>query len=171
MVLTHFLIIQEIQNMERKVVDLNSFIIEANDKFANKYDYSHFTYVNAKTKSTIICPIHYEFEQSPDKHLQSVYGCPKCSVELRKQTVKDRYHLRQKPIRKLSSLDIFKSKIERFLNQGFVVSYDNFTNLKTSEINVDCPNGHKFVTKANLLMISKYGCPQCADDNKPKIKT
>lgn len=157
--------------MERKVIDLNSFILEANIKFANKYNYSKFIYVNAKTKSTIICPIHNEFEQNPDKHLQGVYGCPQCSVELRKQTVKDRYHLRQKPIRKISSLDIFKSKIERFLNEGFVITYNTFVNLKTSEVNVDCPNGHKFVTKAHLLMISKYGCPQCAENNKPRIKT
>ena len=45
------------------------------------------TYVNAKVKSTIICPIHGEFQQNPDKHLSGKYGCLKCSNLQRKITL------------------------------------------------------------------------------------
>lgn len=54
-----------------------SFIIEAKKVHGNKYDYSKVDYKNNKTKVCIICPIHGEFWQRPDKHLQG-RGCCKC---------------------------------------------------------------------------------------------
>ena len=56
---------------------LESFIVKARDVHGNKYDYSKVEYVNSKTKICITCPIHGEFWQSPDSHLQGV-GCPSC---------------------------------------------------------------------------------------------
>ncbi len=44
----------------------------------DKYDYSKVDYVNDKTRVTIICSIHKEFNQTPSHHLQG-YGCRKCS--------------------------------------------------------------------------------------------
>ena len=40
-----------------------------------KYDYSKVDYKQSKIKVIIICPIHGEFEQTPDHHL-SGQGCP-----------------------------------------------------------------------------------------------
>lgn len=60
--------------------NFENFLNKANEKFNNKFDYSKFKYKNAKTKSIIICPIHSEFEQNPDKHLQNIYGCPSCAL-------------------------------------------------------------------------------------------
>jgi glutaredoxin len=42
------------------------------------YDYSKVEYINNRTKVLIICPIHGEFWQTPNKHL-SGRGCPKCA--------------------------------------------------------------------------------------------
>ena len=44
----------------------------------NKFDYSKVIYTNAKTKVCIICPLHREFWQTPDNHLQGKM-CPLCS--------------------------------------------------------------------------------------------
>ena len=44
----------------------------------NKFDYSKVEYQSTKKKVIIICPIHGEFEQSPETHLKSKCGCPKC---------------------------------------------------------------------------------------------
>jgi len=43
----------------------------------DKYDYSKTEYVNSKTNVTITCPIHGDFEQTPQGHL-SGKGCPRC---------------------------------------------------------------------------------------------
>ena len=54
-----------------------NFIEKANKKHNNKFDYSKTEYINAKTKVTIICPIHREFQQTPNDHLKG-QGCPDC---------------------------------------------------------------------------------------------
>lgn len=44
----------------------------------DKYDYSKANFVNVKTKMVVICPIHGEFEITPDNHINGKSGCPKC---------------------------------------------------------------------------------------------
>ncbi len=55
------------------------FIEKANKIHNNKYDYSLINYVNNRTNIKIICSIHGEFEQIPDKHTNRKQGCPNCS--------------------------------------------------------------------------------------------
>lgn len=56
-----------------------SFIEAAKAKYGNKYNYQEVVYKNIKTKVRIICPEHGLFEQSPERHLYGVYGCPQCA--------------------------------------------------------------------------------------------
>lgn len=58
---------------------LENFILNANIKHNNKYDYSLAEYKNNKTKIKIICPHHNIFEQRIDHHL-SGSGTP-CYVQ------------------------------------------------------------------------------------------
>lgn len=44
----------------------------------DKYDYSKFEFISARTSGTIICPIHGEFKQLPNNHFRQ--GCHKCGV-------------------------------------------------------------------------------------------
>ena len=44
------------------------------------YDYSKVIYINSCTKVIIICPVHGEFEQTPNSHL-SGQGCPECGIK------------------------------------------------------------------------------------------
>lgn len=67
-------------NISRK--SLEEFIKEAKKIHGDKYDYSLVNYVNCSTKVKLICPIHGEFEITPNKHL-SGRGCRKCGVEKR----------------------------------------------------------------------------------------
>lgn len=59
------------------------WIILANHRYNNKYDYSKVKYINAQTKVIIICRKHkIEYLQYPHSHL-SGYECTKCTKELR----------------------------------------------------------------------------------------
>ena len=64
-----------------KKLTTNEFIEKARKVHGDKYDYSKVNYVNAKTKVCIICPIHGEFWQTPDLHLQGG-GCSLCSGKI-----------------------------------------------------------------------------------------
>lgn len=56
----------------------NDFIKKAIELYGEgAYDYSKVDYKNAQSKIIIICPIHGEFEQSPNNHLHN-FGCRKC---------------------------------------------------------------------------------------------
>jgi hypothetical protein len=56
----------------------NNFIIKANIVHNNKFDYSKVNYINVKNKVIIGCPIHGDFEQTINGHLNG-RGCSKCA--------------------------------------------------------------------------------------------
>lgn len=68
-----------------KKLTTKDFIPRAITMHGSRYDYSKVSYVDAKTKVCIICPIHGEFFQNPDKHLHSL-GCPLCGIKKRAES-------------------------------------------------------------------------------------
>lgn len=57
----------------------NDFIQKSESMHGGKYDYSKVSYTTARSKVTIICPEHGEFQQSAFKHY-SGQGCPDCAA-------------------------------------------------------------------------------------------
>lgn len=58
------------------------FIEKARKIHGDKYDYSKAEYINARTKTCIICPKHGEFWQIPYSHINRGCGCFKCGREI-----------------------------------------------------------------------------------------
>ena len=56
------------------------FIDKANLKHNNKYCYDKVIYKSARSYVIITCPIHGDFEQTPDAHGRG-QGCPKCKID------------------------------------------------------------------------------------------
>ena len=52
------------------------FITKAVKIHKDRYDYSKVNYINAKTKVTIVCREHGDFQQTPSNHLYN-YNCQK----------------------------------------------------------------------------------------------
>lgn len=66
------------ENVRKKhLSNTEQFIIKAKNIHGNVYDYSKVNYIDAHTEVCIICPIHGEFWQTPNKHLNG-HNCPKC---------------------------------------------------------------------------------------------
>lgn len=63
------------------------FIIKAKEKFGEKYDYSKVEYVNGQKYVCLICPIHGEFEVTPNNHLSKKSGCPICNESKLERTL------------------------------------------------------------------------------------
>jgi len=55
------------------------FISKAIEVHGNFYDYSNVIYEKANRKVNIKCPIHGEFEQTPNDHTSNKNGCPICN--------------------------------------------------------------------------------------------
>lgn len=70
-----------------KKLTTEEFIEKARKVHGDKYDYSKVTYVNNHSKVIIVCPLHGEFLQTPNKHLQSNRGCPECKKKEHKNKI------------------------------------------------------------------------------------
>ena len=63
----------------KKMADtLQQFICKSKKIHGNIYDYSKVKYVNNTTKVCIVCPIHGNFLQRPNNHINMNNGCLKC---------------------------------------------------------------------------------------------
>jgi hypothetical protein len=66
--------------------DTESFVTKTKTVHNNKYDYTKVDFKNSRTKVTITCPIHGDFEQIPTSHING-YGCYKCGNNLSKNEI------------------------------------------------------------------------------------
>lgn len=128
------------------------FIERAKGIHKNKYDYSKSEYVDYRTPLTIICPIHGEFQQSPNKHLSKKRGCPKCA--------------------KLKSSQLKTKTKEQFIleanaihNGKYDYSETNYTKAQ-EKVEIICPIHGKFNQKATDHL-QGHGCPKC---NQSKLE-
>lgn len=126
-----------------KLSNTAEFIEKATIVHGDRYDYSQFIYTHSSVKSIIICRIHGEFTQTPNKHLIG-HGCAKCYT---------------KP-KKYDTL-AFIEKANEVHNGKYVytdtVYVDNYT-----KVTVQCTeHGYFEQLPSNHL---RYGCKECAID-------
>lgn len=120
---------------------IEQFIEKARKIHGDKYDYSKVEYVNSKTKVCIICPIHGEFWQTANDHLQG-YGCPICSKS-----------------KKLTTEEFIKKAedIHDNIYDYFKVKYKGIH----TKVCIICPiHGEFWQTPHSHL--NGNGCPECA---------
>lgn len=116
------------------------FIERARKIHGDKYDYSRVKYVNARTKVCIICPIHGEFWQRPEKHLLG-RGCQKCSN------------------REKLTTEIFVDRAKTLYGETFDYSKSIY-NGKDSKLIIKCNVcGREFEMTPHNHLTHKEGCP------------
>lgn len=133
---------------------LDEFIGKAEEAHDNKYIYSKAQYINMHEKTCIICPIHGEFWQSPNRHLQG-QGCPKCANEKRRKS------------QALSNKE-FVEEASRLHNNKYDYKKTEYVNNKT-KICVICPIHGEFWQRPNDHLSGK-GCPKCANERIKRQK-
>jgi len=122
------------------------FIKKARLVHGDRYDYYKVVYRNARTNVTITCPIHGDFEQTPNKHINSCQGCPECG--------KERARLGR------------ISNTERFIKNARLVHKDNYGYSKTEYVNantkviISCPT-HGDFNQSPHGHLSGKGCRKC----------
>lgn len=63
--------------MPAKIKTTEQFILDARKVHGDKYDYSKTNYIRSNIRVIITCPIHGDFEQTPNNHLKGTQ-CPIC---------------------------------------------------------------------------------------------
>lgn len=114
-------------------------INEFKEIHGDKYDYSKVIYTKAKEKVCIICPIHGEFWQSPNKHL-SGNGCPLCAG-------------------KGITNEELKRRCKEIHGDKILLNKANYISAK-EKIIATCPIHGDFETTPDNLLRG-HGCPKC----------
>ncbi len=122
------------------------FIVEANLKHNDIYNYDKADFITGKIKVTITCKIHGDFMQTPKAHKEG-QGCPKCGFD------------------KISTGKI--KSIDNFINDANLVHHNKYDYSKSIYIHnnknviITCKiHGDFLQTPSNHL--SKKGCPKCS---------
>ena len=127
-----------------KKLTTEEFITKARKIHGDKYDYSKVEYINNLTKVCIICPIHGEFWQTPNKHLSGC-NCPFCSH----QSFKDTKESFIEKARKIHGDKYDYSKVE------YVDSH--------TKVCLTCPKHGEFWMVPTNHLCNK-GCPKCKNE-------
>lgn len=98
--------------------DLELFIEQSNLVHLNKYDYSKSIYKSSKDKIIITCPIHGDFSQIPDGHINGKQGCPICKLSKGEQIIYN--WLSNNHIKFIREFRLEMSKITRKTNVIFI---------------------------------------------------
>ena len=150
---------KDITNLEKRT---QHFITRADKIHNNKFNYSKSKYINAKSNIIIICPIHGEFKQTPDKHLApKSHGCQKCWSDIRKTL--DRSKTKKQPH---TSKEKFLEKANKKYKDYFEYDLSNFSGICGNIIKIKCPQHGWFSQKPRLhtMNAAKYGCRKCAKE-------
>ena len=75
------------------------------------YNYEKVDYKNSQTKVIIICPVHGEFLQIPNCHLNQKQGCKEC--------------------KRYSRLDGRRLTTEQFINKANIIHNNYYTYIKS----------------------------------------
>ena len=139
-----------------KKITKEIFIERSREVHGNKYDYSRVIYTKAREKVIIICPIHGEFQQTPNKHYLG--GCKECGFECISNS-------------KTGSFDDFiveAKEVHSDLYEYGDVGYNN----KKSIITIICPIHGEFHQMAKLHLRG-YGCQECGliKSKNPQLTT
>jgi hypothetical protein len=126
---------------------MDHFKSRASELHKDKYSYPKLKeeYVNAKTKITIRCKEHGEFQQTPDNHLQGS-GCKECGIEKRRLS------------RTLTPLEFLK-KASDVHGDTYNYSETKYVNAKT-KITIKCLIHGPFKQTPNAHLRGN-GCTPC----------
>lgn len=132
----------------RPISNKESFIEKAKAIHGDEYDYSNVNYITAKTKVTLICKKHGNFEQTPNAHLTGTI-CPLCWKEKKN----------------CNTEEFIKKAINKHGNK---FNYDKVKYTKSNEkVIIGCSRHGDFNQKPNDHL-NGQGCPSCRESKGEK---
>lgn len=129
---------------EKRRLGTEEFIKRANKVHPNKYNYSKSVYMTRNDNVEIICYIHGSFWQNPEDHVLQGHGCPDCSKENARLSVKD-----------------FLIKANKVHSFKYNYSKTIFKTVRDFIVIV-CPKHGEFKQLAQSHLYGKTGCPKCS---------
>ncbi len=130
-------------------VPFEEFVERARQKHGDKFQYVKESYVDIKSKMTILCPEHGEMNMTGQSHCVSSHGCRRCGDK-------------ERAIKKTISKETFLETCKKIHQNKY--SYEHVEYKVTNDkIKIICPKHGLFTQEANKHYHGA-GCRKCADD-------
>ena len=122
-----------------KIKDTTTLIKKARFVHGQKYDYERTVFVHSRSKIIITCPIHGEFEQRMDAHLEG-RGCSRCVYDDKKSKKIAKKHFKQlklkfKLVKSSKSTEVAKLLCTSYYGICIAWHYYMYNVCKTQKIN------------------------------------
>lgn len=130
-----------------KVLSNEEFILRANVRHNNKYNYDKTNYLGFDKDVIVTCPIHGDFLVNAHQHISNLTGCPECAK------------LTQGPAR--SNTQEFIEKAVAVHGSKYDYSKVDYV-LATKKVEIVCPKHGSFLMTPNKHLIGE-GCPKCSE--------
>ena len=124
------------------------FIKEVENKWPNKFDFFKTNYINCRTKLSLICKEHGEFECNP-LDIKKKFICPKCN---------EKYNL--SPYKFKLSLNDWITRFKHIHGDKYDYSLINEENYKDDKVPIICKEHGIFYQRKRDHSIGK-GCRKC----------
>lgn len=128
-----------------RVKTSEQFVKEASSKHSGFYTYTNTVYKSSRTKVTITCPIHGNFEQNSTDHLAG-RGCQKCGKEKSNKAI-------------TTTIDQFIERSVTTHKSKYDYSKVNYVDTK-SKVVIICPHHGEFLQTPEHHT-KGAGCPKC----------
>lgn len=138
-----------------RAANFRRFIKDARLQFGDRFTYDQVRYVRQKIPVEIVCPDHGPFWQTPDKHLQSATGCPKCATARISKAKRDAGRAR-----------FTREFLHKFRGQISLCSQ-----YVTGKEPITCfceRHRIQFRSVPDRLLRAKHACPKCAIEARGK---
>ncbi len=147
-------------NKDKQVISTRfttaDFIERATKIHDGKYTYENAIYIDAKTKLKINCslPLHGEFLQEPNSHINARCGCPKCGKDKLINSLR-------------SNTADFIKKANKIHNGIYTYDNTNYINNCTKVI-INCSLHGPFsqIPQVHIHSTNPSGCPKCRESKK-----
>ena len=136
------------KRMTDSILSSSEFLSRSILIHGNKFDYSKTQYINSNTKIKIVCPVHGEFKQWPQDHMNGT-GCSMCSGVKKKTTAE------------------FISQANKIFPH-FDYSLVEYKNAHTP-VKIICSEHGEFFQKPNAIL-NHIGCEKCGISRMLKTK-
>lgn len=139
------------------------FIEKSILKHGDKFNYVKVIYINNDNNVTIICPIHGEFSQRPNNHINSKYGCTNCGIVREKNNKIENKRMYKDKLLNRRINNFYKKCLEVHLDKYdySLVEYRN----TSSKIKIICRKHGEFLQRASAHLDGQ-GCMGCRLDNR-----
>ena len=135
----------------------SEFVLKSQAKHCPiRYDYRNVVYVNSRVPVCIDCPVHGQFMQKPNNHLNGA-RCPECA--------------------KISRASFFRSNTKIFIEKANIRHDGRYNYFKTQygknnldEVIIICPLHGEFVQTPNDHL-DGCGCPTCGKEISVRSRT